>query len=220
MSLFQLDPESIVARARASGQSVEVPSFWASVWRGVWGFMVVGVIGFAPWAIFEKWIRGMREAQLYVACTAAFIAASGPFLHRLIIGPGSLPRFYKIFAVAFLLYAGAWISCWVTLRGNEGEFFGLLAGAVAMGAVIAIAFGASRQMVAVIAVLFLGNLVGYYAGARIHGEIGQSHRYLSMILWGVCYGAGFGAGIGAAFFLSQARARKMLEGTNGAASET
>ena len=211
MPLVQLDPESIVARARASDQPVEVPRFGASVWRGVWGFMVVGVIGFAPWAIFEKWFRGMREAQLYVACTAAFIAASGPFLHRLIIGPDSLSRFYKAFAVAFLLYAGAWISCWVTLRGNEGEFFGLLAGSVAMGAVIAFAFAAASKVLAVIAVLFAGNLLGYYAGAWIHGEIGQSHRYLSMILWGVCYGAGFGAGIGAAFFLSQGRARIRLE---------
>jgi hypothetical protein len=200
MPLFQLDPESIVARARAPGQPVEVPSLGASVWRGVWGFMVVGVIGFAPWAIFEKWFRGMREAQLYIACTAAFIAASGPFLHRLIIGPGSLSRFYKVFAVAFLLYAGAWISCWVTLRGDEGEFFGLLAGSVAMGVVIAFAFAAMQKMAAVIAVLFLGNLLGYYAGARIHGEIGQSHRYMSMILWGVCYGAGFGAGLARRFF--------------------
>ena len=89
-----------------------------------------------------------------------------------------------------------------------------------MGAVIAFAFAAANRMAAVIAVLFAGNLLGYYAGAWIHGEIGQSHRYLSMILWGVCYGAGFGAGIGAAYFLSQRRARKMLEGTNVAASET
>lgn len=220
MPLFQLDPESVVARVRGSGQPVEVPSFGASVWRGVWGFMVVGVIGFAPWAIFEKWFRGMREAQLYVACTAAFIVASGPLLHPLIIGSGSLSRFYKVFAVAFLLYAGAWISCWVTLRGIEGEFFGLLAGSVAMGAVIAFAFAATKKIAAVIAVLFLGNLFGYYAGAWIHGEIGQSHRYLSMILWGVCYGAGFGAGIGAAFYLSQEHARMKITEAKHAGSVT
>jgi hypothetical protein len=220
MPLFQLDPESIVARAKASSEPVLVPSLGASIWRGIWGFMLVGVIGFAPWAIFERWFRGMRETQLYIACTAAFIAASGPFLHRMIIGPGSLSRFYKVFAIAFLAYAGAWISCWVTLRGDAGEFFGLLAGSVAMGAVIAFAFGALWKVIAVVLALFLGNLLGYYAGAWIHGEIGHSHRYLSMILWGVSYGAGFGAGIGLAFFLSQAAARVRLGGPSRSALET
>jgi hypothetical protein len=206
--MFQLDPENLTARARSGGSP---PSLGESVARGALGFMVVAAIGFAPWAIFEAWFRSMREAQLYTACTLAFIAASGPMLHRLIIGPGSLPRFYKLFGLAFTAYAGAWIACWTTLHGREGELLGLATGSMVLGAVVAFAFRASaRAWIGSIASIFAGNLGGYYLGARLYETNSHTHRYGAMIAWGVCFGLGFGAGLGLAFYLSQGVARARL----------
>jgi hypothetical protein len=211
IGMFDLDAESIAARAKSSIPPSRIPRTGESILRGALGFMIVSAIGFAPWAIFERWFRSMRETQLYIACTAAFILASGPFLHRLIIGPGSLSRFYKVFTLAFLAYAGAWIALWTTLRGNEGEFFGLLAGSVAMGAVLSMAFKASgTSWIASIAALFVGNAAGYYLGDWLYHTNSHTHRYLAMTGWGICYGLGFGAGIGLAFYLSQKEARARL----------
>jgi hypothetical protein len=217
MALFQLDPQSVADRARASGRAARVPGIIESVWRGALGFMTVGVVGFAPWAIFEKWFRSMRETQLYVACTLAFIAASGPFLHRLIIGPGSLPRFYKVFAMAFTAYAAAWIACWVAMRGSTGEVFGLLAGASAMGLVIAGAFGAMHSVLAIVLALVAGTGLGYYAGDWFYQNNSHDHRYLAMTIWGLLYGTGFGAGLGIALYLSQSETRRHLRAMNAAA---
>jgi hypothetical protein len=214
MALFQLDPQSIAARAsaRAAG-GIHVPTRAESLWRGTLGFTVVSVAGFAPWAIFERWFRSMRETELYIACTLAFIAASGALLHQLIIGPGSLSRFYKLFALAFTTYAAAWIGFWMTLRGESGVLFGLLGGSAAMGTVIALAFGATEALPKAVGTIFLGNVIGYYAGEWLHAEIGFDYRYLAMAAWGVCYGLGFGAGLGLAFYYSQARARALIGGT-------
>src|SRR5438105_3855470 len=104
MALFQLDPESIAARVRASGRPSRAPSLGASILRGVIGFTVVSIAGFAPWPIIDRWFPWMGEVGLYVASTAAFVGLSGPLLHRLIVGPGSLPRFYKLFTLAFTAY--------------------------------------------------------------------------------------------------------------------
>ena len=96
----------------------------ASVLRGIIGFTLVSVGGFAPWPIFERWFRSMGEMDLYIACLVMFIGLSGVCLHRLIIGPGSLPRFYKLFSLAFTAYAVAWVAIWVWLRGNAGGIGG------------------------------------------------------------------------------------------------
>jgi hypothetical protein len=211
MALFQLDPQSILARARNSGSDrIHVPSRGESLWRGVIGFTLVSVAGFAPWAIFERWFRSMRETELYIACIVTFILASGPLLHRLIIGAGSLRRFYQLFAVAFTSYAITWIAFWVGLRGELGVLLGLLGGSAVIGAVIALAFGAPAALGKAAAAITAGNLIGYYLGEWLHVEIGWDYRYLGMAAWGVCYGAGFGAGLGYAFYAAQAPARALL----------
>jgi len=211
MALFQLDPESIVARARnAATDRVHIPNRAESLLRGAIGFTLVSVAGFAPWAIFERWFRSMREAQLYITCTVTFILASGPLLHRLIIGPGSLLRFYQLFTVAFTSYAITWITFWVSLRGESGVLLGLLGGSALMGAVIALAFGALTSIGKAAAAIMAGNLIGYYSGEWLHVEIGWDYRYLGMAAWGGCYGAGFGAGFGYAFYTAQARVRALL----------
>jgi hypothetical protein len=212
MALFQLDPDSITARARASENPVQPPTLTASVLRGIIGFTLVSVGGFAPWPIFERWFRSMGEMDLYIACLAVFIGLSGICLHRLIIGPGSLPRFYKLFSLAFTAYAVAWVALWVYLRGNSGSIGGLLGGAVAMGLVLAFAFDAQRAIIQIVAALFPLNALGYYFGGRIAGKLAIDHRALGMLLWGMCYGVGLGAGLGLAFYFCQDRARAALRG--------
>jgi hypothetical protein len=210
MALFQLDSDSIAARARSAAASVSLPTLGGSMLRGIVGFMIVSVAGFAPWPIFERWIHGTGEIELYVACTAVFIGASGLCLHQLIIGPGSLSRFYKLFSLAFLTYAIAWVAFWMWLRGNSGVWAGLLAGNIVMGAILAFAFEAQRSMMQVILALFVFNAIGYFAGAWIEGKLISEHRVAAMLLWGVCYGAGFGAGLGIAFYICQERVRALL----------
>lgn len=212
MSLFQLDPQSIAARVRTAGVQVPLPTLGASVVRGIIGFTLLSLAGFAPWPILDLWFRRGNETQLYVACTAIFIGLSGPLLHRLIIGPGSLARFYKLFAVAFIAYAIIWVAFWVWLRGAPGEVAGLLGGSVAMGAILAFAFDAWKAAVKVVAAIFVPNALGYFAGAWFEGQIGFDHRLAAMLLWAACYGIGFGAGLGAAFHLCQADARAALGG--------
>ena len=204
MSWFQLDPQSIAQRAQGSTP----PSLGASIARGMAGFTVVSVAGFVPWAVMGKWLRPLvGEAGMYVACMLVFIGLTGPLLHRLILGAGSLGRFYKVFSVAFAAYAVAWIVGWMTLRGHAGSIAGLLAGTAIMGAMLAVAFEAKREAVKIIAVLFVLNTIGYFVGgvfeARIPGTAGR-------LMWGVCYGLGLGAGLGAAFYFAQAEARRRL----------
>src|SRR3954452_7383784 len=112
MALFQLDPASIAARVRASGTAAQAPTLGQSLLHGTLGFTAVSVAGFAPWPIIGQWFHWVSEVGLYVSCAAVFIALSGICLHRLIIGPGSLVRFYGLFSIAFLAYAAGWVAVW------------------------------------------------------------------------------------------------------------
>ena len=230
MSWFQLDPPSIAHRARAAGSPI--PSLGASIARGVIGFTLVSLAGFVPWAFFGSWFRAPGrggEVGMYLACALVFIVLSGLFLHRLILGPGSLPRFYKLFTPAFTVYSIAWILGWMTLRGHPGSIVGLLSGTALMGAILALAFDAKAQMLPVIAALFLLNSAAYFVGGAIEGWIIQlpkcefagvslarpQQRILAMMSWGLFYGLGLGAGLGLAFHLCQSRARAILRGESG-----
>jgi hypothetical protein len=214
MALFQLDPASIAARVRASPDPGPLPGFTASLLRGIAGFTIVSVAGFLPWPMLDHWFQHAGETELYLVCTAVFIGLSGPCLHRLIIGPGSLSRFYKLFSLAFIAYAALWVAGWVLVRasGNlhAASLAGLLGGTVAMGAILAFAFDAPGAMPQVILALFVLNTAGYFAGGKIEGHLIIDHRLAAMLLWGACYGIGFGAGLGAAFHFCQRRARILL----------
>jgi len=212
MSLFQLDPQSIAARVRAANDAAPLPTPGASIVRGIVGFTLLSVAGFAPWPILDLWFRRGTETLLYILCTAIFIGLSAPLLHRLIIGPGSFVRFYKLFTISFIAYAAVWIAFWVWLREREGEIAGLLGGTAAMGVILAFAFDAQRSVVKIIAGLFVLNALGYFAGGWIEGKLGIHHRLIAMLLWAVCYGVGFGAGLGLALHICQARARAALRG--------
>ena len=111
--------------------------------RGMLGFTIVSVAGFAPWALGGRALHhAVGEIGLYAACAFAFIALSGLLIHRLIIGPGSLVRFYLLFTAAFLGYAACWTLAWMSLRGNLGSVIGLLFGTAVMAWMLVWAFDA------------------------------------------------------------------------------
>lgn len=131
MSWFQLDPSSLASRVQ---RPAELPSLGASIMRGIAGFTMVSIAGFAPWAVFGRWFyRQIGEAGLYTVCAIVFIGLSGLLMHRLIIGSGSLGRFYKLFSLSFAAYSVAWIVGWMTIRGHAGSFAWALRGSGADG---------------------------------------------------------------------------------------
>lgn len=218
MPLFQLAPEDTAARVRSSASAPTLPTLTHSLLRGMIGFAIVSVAGFSPWPVMGAWFRSSGEIALYVACTVVFIALSGPCLHRLILGPGSLWRFYALFTPAFVTYAIVWVVCWRELRGELGQqagIVGLLGGTAVMGIILVFAFGAYRQLLPVILSLFLLNTAGYCAGEWLEGIFAWDLRLAGMLSWGLCYGLGFGAGLGLAFHFCQTRTRALLIGTAG-----
>jgi len=209
MSWFQLDPSAIAARARAAG--ARVPSLAESLCRGTIGFTVVSIAGFVPWAVFGRWFyRQSGEVGMYIACAALFIGLSGPLLHRLIIGAGSMSRFYKVFGLAFAVYSVGWIAGWMLLRGHPGSVAGLLAGTVAMAWVLVAAFAANGVFLKVAAVLFVSNAAGYFIGGVVEAALIRQVPLAAKLSWGLFYGLGFGAGLGYAFYACQGRARDLL----------
>ncbi|HEX7859427.1 MAG TPA: hypothetical protein VF773_03815 [Verrucomicrobiae bacterium] len=228
MNWLQLDPENVARRARESFGAAKVPSAGKSVAIGVVGFTVLSVAGFLPWAAAGRWFyRNVGELGMYLACALVFIGLSGPLLHRLIIGPGSLRKFYAVFAVSFTVYSALWIAGWMLVRGHPGSVVGLLAGTAAMGWILARAFDAKAQLWKTIAALFVLNSVGYFVGGVVEGHViglkefapfgtAVSKRTQALIaksLWGVFYGLGFGAGLGLAFYFVQERTRAFLRGS-------
>ena len=207
MALFQLDAQSLAARARDHSRP---SSLVGSITRGMFGFTIVSVAGFLPWVFGGPLFRTVGEVPMYLTCALIFIGLSGAVLHRLIMGAGSLARFYKVFGLAFTIYSAAWIACWIALRGDAGSLTGLLAGTAAMGLIFAIAFDAWHALGKIIAALFILNTAGYYIGGWIEAALISRHRVAAMLMWGVCYGFGFGAGLGTAFYLCQERARTLL----------
>ncbi len=211
MAWFQLDPQSLADRARESGAGVL--GLRASLLRGALGFTAVSVAGFVPWAVFGRPLhRLLGEAGMYGVCALVFVGLSGPMLHRLILGPGSLGRFWRLFSLAFTAYSAAWIAGWMALRGHPGSIAGLLAGTAVMGWMLCTAFDARRELIRVVAGLFVLNSAGYFLGGELEGALIRRQAVAAMLLWGVCYGLGLGAGLGLAFHFCQRRARELLAG--------
>jgi len=223
--MFGLEPQSIFDRIQTSGQPPRVPTLRESMLRGMIGFTLVSLGGFSPWVLAGRWFyRNVGEAGLYAVCAFVFIGLSGLLLNRLIIGPGSRVRFYKIFGLAFVAYALAWTIGWITLRGVTGSLAGLLAGTAAMGALLAHGFAARGAALKIITALFVANAAGYFVGESAHNAVlalkegnalglaleRATRATLSKAAWGLFYGLGFGAGIGFAFHACQLEARRLL----------
>jgi hypothetical protein len=208
MGWFGLDPRSIVDRVKASGAPARVETLAGSAARGAVGFAVLSVVAFTPWIFGGRRLLG--ELGMYAACLILFLGLSGPLLHRLILGPGSLPRFYKLFGIAFLANAIAWTSAYMLLRGHAGSLVGLLAGSAAMGGIIAAAFEAKSAALKSIAALVALHTLGYYVGWWVETPLSKTHRTAAMVLYGVLYGLGLGAGLGLAFHFCQKTVREKL----------
>jgi hypothetical protein len=211
MSWYQLDPQSIATRVCTVAAPAAFPSLGQSLLTGTLGFTAVSIAGFAPWAVFGQWFyRTVGALPMYLVCAVVFIAFAGLLLHRLIIGPGSLPRFYKLFSIAFAAYSVIWIVAWMGLRGDAGSILGLLGGTAVMGWMIATAFDARGATVKIVAALFLLNTMGYYIGGWFEAAFIETSALMAKLLWGVWYGLGLGAGLGIAFYLAQEGARSLL----------
>jgi hypothetical protein len=193
---------------KASGAPARIPSLGASILRGVLGFTVLSVAGFLPWVAGLG--KRIGTPGMYAACAAVFIGLSGPLLHRLIVGPGSLSRFYKLFGLGFALYAAAWVGAYMGLRGHLGSIFGLFAGTALMGGLFAVAFDERRAALPSILALFVLNVAGYYLGWGVESAVVKTSLPTAMLLYGVCYGAGLGAGLGLAFHFCQKTVRSRL----------
>jgi hypothetical protein len=226
---LQLEPQHIADRVKAAGETPLVPSLAESVLRGAIGFTVVSVAGFAPWALGGRALHhALGEIGLYAVCALVFIALTGLFLHRLIIGPGSLVRFYLLFTMAFSAYAFCWTVAWILLRGHGGSVVGLLVGTSVMAWIFVRAFGAPDVFLQVATALFVLNALGYFAGGwsesaiariKIDHLIGmtvdrKTRLSIAMLSWGLCYGVGLGAGLGLAFHWCQGKARALLTGSD------
>jgi hypothetical protein len=207
MGWFGLDPASIVDRVKASGAPVDPPTLAGSAIRGAVGFTVVSVAGFSPWALAGK---RLPELAMYGACAAVFIGLSGLLLHRLIIGPGSMGRFYTLFGAAFAVNSVLWIASWMLLKGHLGSLVGLLAGTAAMGGMFAAAFEERRAALPSIVALFVLNTAGYYVGGWGEAALARANLTVAMLLWGVFYGLGLGSGLGLAFHFCQKTVRERL----------
>lgn len=200
MTWFELDPNSLSARRRPDDPT----SAAAFALRGIIGFTLLSVAGFAPWAVAGRWFHDtVGEIGMYIACALTFIGLSGPLLHRLILGRGSIWRFYALFGIAFTAYSIAWIAGWMILRGHTGGIVGLLAGTALMALIFTRAFDAGSKFVLVTAVLFLANIAGYFIGGVVEGALAKTNMLIAMLSWCVCYGIGFGAGLGLAFYICQ-----------------
>lgn len=220
MSWFQLDASTIACRVQAEGDAEKIPTFRGSLLRGAAGFTTASLAAFVPWAVFGGWFLGrFGEGGMLGACAAVFILLSGPLLHRLIIGPGSLLIFYKLFTLALAAYAVAWLIGWTCLGGDLGNGVGLFAGALVMGWMLTRAFEQAGVIWKVVLVLFLLSALGAFGGGWVEervlalGAFGLTpvtQATIARILWAVCFSAGFGAGLGLAFYFCQADVRELL----------
>ncbi|HEY6168913.1 MAG TPA: hypothetical protein VI454_12800 [Verrucomicrobiae bacterium] len=221
MTFFGLDPQSIAERAHAAAPA-HVSTCGKSVLRGTIGFTLLGLAGFAPWAMGLS--RALGEGGMYSACAIVFVVLSGPLLHRLVIGPHSLARFYKLFTLAYVSYAVIWCAVWFGLPFKGNDYLGLALGTAAFGWIVASAFGARGAALKIIAVLIVLHALGYALGGWLY-SIYKAHSLFEFIgvmldsptrsttarlLWGFGYGLGFGAGIGYAFHVCQEEARALI----------
>jgi hypothetical protein len=221
MSLFGLDPESVEERVRAkhSARPIRIPTLTQSLIIGGIGFGCVGVLAFSVWAFAGRWLYlHVGEGGLYFACAALFIGLAGLVLHKLVIGPGTLGRFYGLFGLSFGAYAIAWCMAWFLIKGKPGEWTGSLAGSAIFAFVIVKAFSApAKEWIKIALVLFATHSAGYFGGAMAFDYLGHHPPtevlgwfldksklvQLGMLFWGLAYGVGFGIGIGYALYAAQ-----------------
>ena len=203
MRVFGLHPDQVIARAPAAKLSAgAMPSF--AVIYGALSLGAVSVLAYSIWAF-----RLMRESSaMYAGIAIIYIGLAGVVLGRLVAGPGALPRFAGLFAVAFLAYAIAWCAFWFGLKGKHlADLWGAIAGLATMTWLVQRAFGQREGFLPVFLVLLGFHSLGYYAGEAIHVNVRGA---TGKLLWGAAHGLGFGAGIGYLLHRSQEPLRLRL----------
>ncbi len=204
--MLGLDPESVLARIKATGEPVRLPNLRQSLVVGSLGFTIVSVLMFGLWAVAGRWLeQSLGELLFYAVLAVGFMAGGGAVFKPILIGR-NLGRFYALFVGSFLIYAVIWTVCWFQYRAT-GEWLATVIGPAVMGGLIAWTFAAMSRLGSCVVALILGHTIGYFLGSWLFAWEPLYNRG-GMLLWGVTYGAGFGAGISYALHVCQTKTRK------------
>lgn len=211
MKIFGLTPGQIIERVESAGDTATVPTLGRSLIVGAFGFCAVSLLVFATWSYGERWMYSQFGVYgAYFIWIALFMLTSGAVLSPLIIGPGHLLRFYLFFIVAFFCYGAAWTLIYLNVRGvlrPWREWIASLVGSIIWAVLIALAFGAKKQLWKLMAVMFVAHSAGYFIGTALFWAMRSETGNL---LYGVIYGVGMGLGLGGSFYIAQSEVRKWL----------
>lgn len=225
MTLFGLQPDAVQSRIERGQAVVKLPSLGRSLVMGTLGFTLASLVVYGSWALHGRAMyQSFGEGGAYAIWAVVFIALAGGLLNPLVIGPGSLGRFYALFATAFTAYAVLWSASWFLVRGRAGEWAGSLIGSAALALLLCAGFGTGRGRWKTVLVLFLLHSAGYFTGSFLHDIIrgaGPDHwlhqafdrstrSWMAKLSWGLAYGAGLGAGLGYALHQGQSGIRFAL----------
>jgi hypothetical protein len=189
-------------------QASQPPGLARSIVIGTIGFTLLGLAGFLPWALGAG--NSLGEVGMYALCAVVFVALSGPFLHRLMPGPGSLLRFYLLFTVAFAAYASIWMLIWFQWRIEKSDYIGLGLGTLAFSVLVVWRMKAWSKLPVGFIGLALLHTAGYWVGEQFYVDLRSQSELdfaglhltakqcamTAKLVWGLFYGLGFGAGIG------------------------
>lgn len=225
MPVFGLHPEAVQSRIAKAGIVVDSPSLGRSIASGSWGFTIASLVVYGSWALHGRAMyQTLGEGGAYAVWAIVFIALAGALLNPLVIGPGSLGRFYLLFATAFSAYAVLWSASWFLIRGRAGEWVGSFAGSAALALLLCAGFGMRRGCGKVVLMLFLLHSAGYFAGSVLHDFLRgtgsdqwlhhsfdrATRSWMSKLAWGFAHGAGLGAGLGFTLHQCQSGLRASL----------
>ena len=164
------------------------------------GFTAVSLCVFASVAFAERWMyQHLTMIGAYLVWTILFIGLGGAVLGTL-VAPSLRRKFYLLYALAFLVYAFAWVGAYFSFRGTAGEWIASLAGSIAMSLVFAVGFKRTQSTLMFSALLFVANSLGYFLGSILNEFV---RGKTGMLLWGLAYGLFLGAGLGAILHLAQ-----------------
>ena len=178
-----------------------VPSLATSLLTGGLGFAAASLFVFATVAFAEGWMYShLGLLGAYLTWTVLFILLGGGVLGPLVVRRWQMPKFYLLFAGAFLAYAVGWVLAYSVLGRGVGEWIGSLLGSILMGWVLSAGFGVSDSVYKLSAILFIANSLGYFLGSAVNNSFGTR---AGMLLWGLLYGVFLGAGLGAVLHFAQ-----------------
>lgn len=215
MKLFRLSADESLVRIDQSGEEPKVHPLGNCLLIGGLGFCFVSILVFGIWAFAGRPLhQALGEGGFYAVLALAFMGLSGALFDRLIIGRGSMKRFYALFIGSFLIYSVLWCAAWFLLAKPVGPrtagVVGSLVGTIPMAACFCAGFENWKPFAVNALVLFAAHTIGYFVGdllftwlsseggaAALENIVSRPTRIvLAKLSWGLGYGLGFGAGIG------------------------